>query len=184
MPQPFFCVGRMSVVERVGVQGYERHGALCICALLLALSYLSSRQPDISCYTGEYIEVEVVGAVVPKKLVVEKGTRVEEILAKVRLDKLADLQEILGSKKLTESGYIVVPWQGVKTIYVTGAVKEPKVVTLSGGGVGMQILEQVELSDRADRKALLRKKSCKNASVVEVRECCLQCGGLQVGAQK
>ena len=65
---------------------------------------------------------------------------------------------------------VVVPFYGRTTVYVTGAVLHPTVVTLEQGDSMNQVLHSVQLQDDADISAFLRRKKLKNGAVVEIKK--------------
>ena len=152
------------------LQPYERHMACLISGLLIGLSLVVFCDHRSLCETsGDDISIHVVGAVEEAHVCVRAGTTLEDLLQTVHVHPDADISELDGIRRLTDGEVIVVPHEGLITVYVTGAVEEPKVVTISMDGRPNDILQFVKFRDDADRKSFLRRKRVKNGEIIKIK---------------
>ena len=161
---PFFLGLKMHL------QPYERHVSCLISGLLLGLSlvvFCDSR--PLSNFQGDEISVHVVGAVDETHLRVKAGATLGDLLEAVRLHPNADVSEFDGIRRLSDGEVIVIPYAGMTTVYVTGAVEEPKAVAVPNGAGPSIVLQAVKTRDDADRKSFLRRKKLKNGEVIKIR---------------
>jgi hypothetical protein len=70
---------------------------------------------------------------------------------------------------LHDGDVIVVPHKGATTIYVKGAVVEPKVVVLRFDEGPREAIKALQMQEGADLSSFLRRKSLKNGSVIEIK---------------
>jgi hypothetical protein len=152
------------------LQAHERHMACLLSGLLIGLSLvvLFDHRPLVQ-LGGEYISVHVVGAVDETQLQVKEGTTLEDLLSSIRVRPDADLSELDSVRRLIDGEVIVVPFEGKKTVYVTGAVEEAKVVTIPCDAGVAAILQSVNVRNNADVRSFLRRKRVKNGEIIEIR---------------
>ncbi len=150
---------------------YERHVACLLLGLLAGIGIaaaVAGRQG--TCPGVETITIRVVGAVCEKELCVESGATLDDALARIAMREGADTSGLDGARCLHNGEVVVVPYEHTTTVYVTGAVLEPKTVVLEQGAKPRQILEYVQVSSDADVSQVLRKRVLKNGSVIEIKK--------------
>lgn len=149
---------------------YERHAACAIAALLTAIGLLASLENSRLCASkGEPISVHVVGAVRECELLLPQGSSLDDVISRVVLDEKADCSEFDGSRRIVNKETIVIPFSGATTVYVTGAVKEPKVVVLEKAAKPKDVLQLLDLTEDADLSQLSRRRVLRNGSVIDIK---------------
>ena len=152
------------------LQPYERHVACLLSGLLIGLSLvvLCDTRP-LSDISGEKITVHIVGAVDEFHVQVSEGATVQDVIKLVQVHSDADTAELDGARRLTHGEVVVVPSKGQTSVYVTGAVEEPKVVVIPDNGGPKEVLQSVKLRKDADARSFLRRKRVKNGEVIEIK---------------
>lgn len=151
------------------LQPYERHVALLLCAILIGLGLSAVVfRPTAQIEESEQVQIHVVGAIEETKVFVARGSTVNDVLDRIHLQKNADVAELDGGRRLVDGETIVIPYAGKKTLYVIGAVTEPRVVVL-GENTGMEeLIASVPFTSEADVRSFRRRKVIKNGAVVKV----------------
>jgi ribosome-associated protein YbcJ (S4-like RNA binding protein) len=153
------------------LRAYERHVAVILISILIAFSVFVSyeKTSEGRLDNEDPICAHVVGAVFECKILVPRGTTVEDVLKKVTFEKTADFSEIDSSRRMMRDEILVIPYVGKVTLFVTGAVEFPKIVVLNIGSGPKDVLAEIQVRDDADIKTFLRRKKLLSGSVVEIR---------------
>jgi hypothetical protein len=147
---------------------YERHVACILSGLMAGLGIFAAMEGSRE-GTGDQITVHVVGAAKTSQIEIPAGATLDDALVHVGLSADADLSELDGTRRLTNGEILVVPYKNTTTLYVTGAVVEPKVVVLEKDAKPLQILNFIQPQEDADLSTLHRRKAIRNASVLEIK---------------
>jgi len=134
----------------------------------MALTIHSCFQRALPYEKSEQICITIVGAVELTEITVAQGTRVEQVLAKIKMNDEVDLDQIYGMRRLFKAETIVVPYRKGLTLFVEGEVKEPKVVIVNENASASDILAQVDLTERADIRRFLRRRRFRTGTVIQV----------------
>lgn len=158
-------------LETGPLRAYERHVAVVLVSLMIGLGLLATHEKivDEESQPAEKIMIHLVGAVTASDVFVPRGATVDEVLRVVSIDKAADLTEIDGTRRLMREETVVIPYTGRLTLFVNGAVVEPKTVVAEQGAKAQDILDQVQVREDADVKAFLRRKKFTTGTVVDVK---------------
>ena len=153
------------------LQPYERHIACFLSALLAGLGlYVAFESRQVSVRSAEHIAVQVVGAVKEARISLPPGATIDDVLTMITVDENADLTELDGTKKLADGEIIVVPEKGRITVYIFGAVDEPKVVVINREEAPGAVLQYIHLHEDADIASFLRRKKLRNGSIIEIKK--------------
>jgi len=147
---------------------YERHVACILVAVCLTLAFHSYFQRAFPYEKSEQICITIVGAVESTGISVAQGTRVEQVLAKIKMNDEVDLDRIYGMRRLLKAETIVIPYRKGLTLFVEGEVKEPKVVIVEENASASDILGQVDLTENADIRRFLRRRRFRTGTVIQV----------------
>lgn len=149
---------------------YERHVACMLSALLAGLGLLVTIEGrKLRTDVSDPMSVHVVGAAVESQIVLPQGSTLDDVLARLVLDENADCTALDGSRRLGDGETIVIPYVGMTTVYVTGAVTKQKVVVLDKNAKPREVLTSIQLRDDADVSSFLRRRVLRNGSVIEIK---------------
>lgn len=149
---------------------YERHTACFLVALLVGIGvHVVIEQYHICTEPADPLSIHVVGAVQESHLLLPHGSTLDDVISRVALTTEADCNELDGSRHVVNGETVIIPHSGKTTVYVTGAVHEPKLVVLDNKAKPKEVLQSVDLQDDADVSAFMRRRSLKNGSVIEIK---------------
>ena len=153
------------------LRSYERHTACLLSGLLAGLGlFVVIQGRNISVGVGETIRVHVVGAVRETDVMLPLGATLDDVLTRIELLDGAEPTNLDGQRRMNNGEIVVIPYGGTTTVYVTGAVKEAKVVVLDDMAKPKQVLECVDLQNDADISMFLRRRTVRNGSVIEIKK--------------
>ena len=152
------------------LRSYERHVAVFILSILSVLGFLSYSQKSLSTYAPGEILVHVVGAVQETHVRIFSGCTVDDVLSHVSFLETASLIDVFGSKKIYADTILVIPYEQGTTVYITGSVKESKILILPANANALYILDHVDLKEQADIARFKRKRVFKNGSIIVIPE--------------
>jgi hypothetical protein len=153
------------------LKAYERHVACMLAGLLAGLGLFAAiegRHTTID--SGEMMTIHVVGAVKQTDVMVPVGATLDDVLVRIELNEGAECTELDGSRRVINGEIVVIPYVGTTTVYVTGAVLDPKVVVLEKNAHPRAVLEFVRLQNDADTAMFLRRKTLRSGSVVDIKK--------------
>jgi hypothetical protein len=150
---------------------YERHVACILSGILAGLGLFAAiegRHNGVN--IGETMTIHVVGAVRKTEVTLSLGATLDDVLTCIELNEGAEISELDGSRRLINGEIVVIPYVGKTTLYVTGAVIEPKVVVLVKNAKPREVLEFVQLQNDADEAMFLRRRTLRNGSVIDIKK--------------
>jgi hypothetical protein len=148
---------------------YERHIACGIASILTALGIIGFIGKEKG-EEAQTIVVHVVGAIKKGEVEVFRGASVGDVCSSAGLRDDSDPSDIDMSKKVVQDEIVVIPIKGKKTVYVCGAVIEPRLVSFDDEISAKKIIESVSVTENADLKSFCRRRKFKNGSIVEIKE--------------
>lgn len=136
---------------------------LAVLAMLLLLATLaaSAYAKKHSQYkaTPKNIHVTCLGACVEaKSLEFSQGSCLADLVNKISLHDDADLGKMALESRLKDGQVVIIPKKGGMSLYVTGAVDEPRVLFVPEGLHFNQLKQYITLADDADLAIFHRRR--------------------------